>query len=221
MVYNGGKLESLPGAGAYKLTISDEVSALVLDFGSHTTRAGYAGEDTPRVVCPSYYGYIDEPSSSTNGNANGNGNGEGDANGSGMDVDSTPGAGAGGEEPKSKSKRKYYVGEDGVGIWRPNMEVGNFTTDGIGELQLYSDPKSTTRCERGWTNPVVTDPEAASQLLHHIIHDRLGVDPTEHPLMITEPAWNTSKARELLTEMAFEGEKVPALYFGSQGVLSA
>lgn len=39
--------------------------------------------------------------------------------------------------------------------------------------------------------------------------------------MITEPAWNTAKAREQLAEMAFEGEKVPALYFGSSGVLSA
>jgi hypothetical protein len=43
-------------------------------------------------------------------NGNGNGNGEG----------------------KGKGKRKYYVGEDGVGIWRPNMEVGNFVSDGVG-----------------------------------------------------------------------------------------
>lgn len=71
------------------------------------------------------------------------------------------------------------------------------------------------------TEVVVADPEPASQLLHHILHGRLGVDPTEHPLMITEPAWNTPKAREVVTEMVFEGEKMPALYFGSQGVLSA
>lgn len=34
----------------------DEVAAVVLDPGSHTTRAGYAGEDTPRVITPSYVG---------------------------------------------------------------------------------------------------------------------------------------------------------------------
>ena len=28
---------------------SDEVGALVLDIGSYTSRAGYAGEDTPKV----------------------------------------------------------------------------------------------------------------------------------------------------------------------------
>lgn len=38
--------------------ISDEVSALVLDIGSSTTRAGYAGEDTPRTVFSTTYGYI-------------------------------------------------------------------------------------------------------------------------------------------------------------------
>lgn len=102
----------------------------MLDFGSHTTRAGYAGEDTPRVVCPSYYGYTDEPSSSSNGNGTGNGSEE--TNGNGMDVDAAPA----GEIVGSKGKRKYYVGEDGVGIWRPNMEVGNFTTDGIGMSQF-------------------------------------------------------------------------------------
>lgn len=36
----------------------DEVSALVLDIGSSTTRAGYAGEDTPRTVFSTAYGYI-------------------------------------------------------------------------------------------------------------------------------------------------------------------
>ena len=88
----------------------------MVDFGSHTTRAGYAGEDTPRVVCPSFYGYTDESSSSTTEDVdmNGNGNGNGEA--------------------KGKGKRKYYVGEDGVGIWRPGMEVGNFVSDGVGEF---------------------------------------------------------------------------------------
>jgi len=31
----------------------DEVSAIVLDLGSHTVKAGYAGEDQPKSVFPS------------------------------------------------------------------------------------------------------------------------------------------------------------------------
>lgn len=34
----------------------DEVNALVLDPGAHTIRAGFAGEDIPKSVIPSYYG---------------------------------------------------------------------------------------------------------------------------------------------------------------------
>lgn len=100
---------------------SDEVSALVVDFGSHTTRAGYAGEDCPRVVCPSFYGYIDEPASSS---SNGNG-----ANPEGMDIDGAPPTNG---DSTGKSSRKYFVGDDGPGVWRSGMEVDNFMLDGIG-----------------------------------------------------------------------------------------
>lgn len=32
---------------------ADEVSAIVVDLGSHTCKAGYAGEDAPKAVFPS------------------------------------------------------------------------------------------------------------------------------------------------------------------------
>lgn len=35
------------------LAYKDDVSAVVIDLGTHTTKAGYAGEDTPRCVIPS------------------------------------------------------------------------------------------------------------------------------------------------------------------------
>lgn len=67
----------------------------------------------------------------------------------------------------------------------------------------------------------VNDGEAAGKMLNYVLRTRLGADPSEHPLMLTEPAWNTPSARETLAQLAFEGEGVPALYFGSSGVLSA
>ncbi|KAJ3314868.1 Actin-like 6A [Boothiomyces sp. JEL0838] len=39
----------------------DEVSALVFDFGSCTSKVGYAGEDTPRAVFPSVVGKFNDP----------------------------------------------------------------------------------------------------------------------------------------------------------------
>jgi len=45
---------------------NDEVGALVIDIGSHTFRAGYAGEETPKFDFPSSIGIIEEmPASST------------------------------------------------------------------------------------------------------------------------------------------------------------
>lgn len=38
---------------------TDEVSALVLDPGYFSTRAGFAGEDVPKQVIPSFYGHVD------------------------------------------------------------------------------------------------------------------------------------------------------------------
>lgn len=70
----------------------------------------------------------------------------------------------------------------------------------------------------------VTDPEALPHLLHHTLHTSLSLpssEPTEHPLLLTEPAWNTRQARELLAEVAFEGEGVPGVYIACSSVLSA
>ncbi|VDL93246.1 unnamed protein product [Schistocephalus solidus] len=38
--------------------MSDEVGALVFDFGSYTLRGGFAGEDTPKIDIPSFVGSV-------------------------------------------------------------------------------------------------------------------------------------------------------------------
>lgn len=111
---------------------SDEVSALVLDFGSYTTRAGYAGEDCPRVICPSFYGYTNNPSSSESNDNSVGENGANKENGDDVTMAEPVPEGAEEQSKKKGSGRKYYVGEDGVNVWRPEMEVGNFMLDGVG-----------------------------------------------------------------------------------------
>lgn len=101
---------------------------MVVDFGSNTTRAGFAGEDGPRIVTPSFYGYIDaEGSGSSNGAEDAPADGDDPMSGTGEDKKE------GDKDGEKKGKRKYYFGDDGAGVWRPNMEVGNFVVDGIGE----------------------------------------------------------------------------------------
>ncbi|KAJ9112704.1 hypothetical protein QFC22_006206 [Naganishia vaughanmartiniae] len=268
----------------------DEVSALVLDFGTQSTRAGYAGEEIPRCVVPTAYGYMDVevevPVESISASPavedivmNGNGSTSNEATGeplettkpteglaektqdeqrqetankadgmdgieeeskTGEDGDGKPteaaeraetsglgqaaddtrlssserqrqespaqGNGSNGiasskqSQPAMKKVRqkRFYVGEEGVNVWRAGMEVGNMMNDGI-----------------------IAEAEPLPHLLSHILHDKLGVDPSEHALMVTEPAWNTPRARETLAEIAFEGEGVPAFYIACNAVLSA
>lgn len=89
-------------------TSTDEVSALVLDIGTSTLRAGYAGDDTPKAVIPTCYGYTTE-----GGNTDG-------------DVAMTEGeAPSEGENPPPKPEKKInmFVGNNGPSVWRNNMEV--------------------------------------------------------------------------------------------------
>ncbi|XP_050367435.1 actin-related protein 4 [Argentina anserina] len=89
----------------------DEVSAIVIDLGSHTCKAGYAGEDAPKAVFPSVVGSIDQ-----------------------MEVEETENSGS--ADPKSdadkaKAKRKLYVGSQALGYRRDHMEVLSPIKDGV------------------------------------------------------------------------------------------
>lgn len=84
----------------------DEVNAVVIDTGSCWTRAGFAGEDTPRAVVPTSYGVrIDE----------------GDAEEL-PDADSPTNGGG---------KKTYYFGDSDINYPRAGMEVCNPIKDGI------------------------------------------------------------------------------------------
>lgn len=84
---------------------SDEVSAVVIDIGSSSTRLGYAGEDSPRSIIPTSYGYINRTATAVGEN--------------GMEVET--------------QTRDLYVGENGINRWRPGMEVGNPMADSLSE----------------------------------------------------------------------------------------
>lgn len=46
-------------------------------------------------------------------------------------------------------------------------------------------------------------------------------DPSEHPILVTEPAWNTASNKERMAEIMFEEFNVPAFYIANTGVLNA
>ncbi|KAI0035577.1 actin family [Vararia minispora EC-137] len=146
----------------------DEVSALVLDIGTSSTRAGYAGDDTPKAIIPTTYGFVRD--------------GGPDAPMDGTDAPST----------------KMYVGQHGPSVWRANMEIGNPMQDGM-----------------------IADWKPIPALIGHALRDVLRVNPEEHPVLVTEPAWNTPENRERMAELMFEEFHVPAFYIANTGVLNA
>ena len=86
----------------------DEVSALVVDIGSSTLRAGYAGDDTPKAIIPTSYGFIPQNS--------------------GSDVAMSD---TGEPQEPAPVENKMYIGQHGPSIWREGMHIGNPIKDGM------------------------------------------------------------------------------------------
>ncbi|KAF4574770.1 NuA4 histone acetyltransferase subunit [Pleurotus pulmonarius] len=152
----------------------DEVSALVVDIGSSSVRAGYAGDDTPKAVIPSSYGYFNNPPGGDVSMENGNSG-----------------------EPKS-AYSQIFIGQNGPSTWRAGMEIGNPLQDGL-----------------------IHDFDSARSLVEHALGDVMRVNASEHPILVTEPPWNTPANRERMAEIMFEEMKAPAFYIANTGVLNA
>lgn len=196
----------------------DDVSAIVLEPGSSLLRAGWAGEDTPRVVNPSVYGWVKDEGAGqeTNGNANGADKADdvemgeasgGDATADGQQDPASPSASSSSQasrtaaylakrDPAGKFKKRYF-GDSQVGFFHPGKEISPTVVDGV----------------------VSSVPDAYH--LFQNAYDELGADPTEHPLLLSESTWTPRQVREDLTEMAFEGLGAPAFYLANQTVLSS
>ena len=96
----------------------DEVSALIVDVGTTSVKAGYAGEDTPKAVFPSFVGKVKSGKEGEVG-------GGGEMGGEGMEVDG--GGGEGGKE-----EWKYFCGVNRLGR-RDGMEMVKPLKEGLVE----------------------------------------------------------------------------------------
>lgn len=67
---------------------------------------------------------------------------------------------------------------------------------------------------------MVTNWEAIEKIWHYIFHDLLQINPSEHPVLLTEPPLNPAQNREKMAEILFENFNVPAIYVSSSAVLS-
>ncbi len=70
------------------------------------------------------------------------------------------------------------------------------------------------------THGTINDWPAMERIWHYTFYTDLRVDPSEHPILLTEAPLNPRFNREKMTEIMFETFNVPALYVATQAVLS-
>jgi actin-related protein 4 len=164
----------------------------VLDPGYWTTRAGFAGEDVPKSVCPSFYGQRD-----------------GDAG------------------------THYAFGENAIHNPLDSLNIKNYWgSDGIVEDWDVAAKLWEHAITSRLTGAKATDPtknglnDGNNEIGVQMDVDMDALDGQEKPLeesplLVTEPGWNSAKAREKYIEIAMEDWGAPAFFLQKTGVLAA
>ncbi|KAF5399034.1 BRG1/brm-associated factor 53A [Paragonimus heterotremus] len=137
--------------------MSDEVGALVFDFGSHSLRAGFAGEDNPKLDIASLVGMI----------------------------------------PSTETKPARRIIGQNIFVPRSGMELQPFLKDGL-----------------------VDDWDAFEDVVQYILQYLTPQESSHHPILFSEPAWNTKNHREKIAEVLFEKFKIPAFYVAKNAALT-
>ncbi|KAI1323528.1 chromatin remodeling and histone acetyltransferase complexes subunit putative [Xylariaceae sp. FL0255] len=174
----------------------DEVSAIVLDAGYCHTRAGFAGEDVPKSVLPSFYGSL----KSTN-----------------TDSTTTTYRDLFGDEyiiPRENLEIKNYMSrsESIVEDWDTATKIWEDML-----IRRLQPDQEIHPSKNGLNDPAdgegdVTMDDAAENQEKPL---------AENPLLMTEAPWNTGKAREKAIEIAMENWGCPAFWLSRTPVLAA
>jgi actin-like protein 6B len=121
-----------------------------------------------------------------------------------------------GAEPLPKPRHaEMYIGQHGPSIWRHGMEIANPLVDGLSKSEI----RNYMVAQLNYI--IVNDFAAIPPLIDHAIRDVMRCTPSDHPILVTEPTWNTPANRERMAEIMFEEFKVPAFYIANTGVLNA
>ncbi|KAI9834995.1 MAG: hypothetical protein M1819_002718 [Sarea resinae] len=169
----------------------DEVAAIVLDPGYSCTRAGFAGEDVPKSVIPSYYGSI--PSDSGERKL--------------LFGDNSV------HTPFPGMEISNYMSKDGtVEDWDTATKLWEYAITSRLTSGKQGDP-----ARNGLNDPM--ENKDLDVEMEGVEESEKALE--DNPLLMTETGWNSGKAREKAIEIAIESFGCPAFWLGRNGVLSA
>ncbi|ORY54818.1 actin family [Pseudomassariella vexata] len=173
----------------------DEVSALVLDAGYCHTRAGFAGEDVPKSILPSFYGSLKDASQLQ---------GARDIFG---DECLLPHADF---EVKNYMSRADSVVED----WDAASKMWEHML-----IKRLQPEKETHPSKNGLNDPADENGDVNMEDVENQENQEKPL--AESPLLMTEAPWNAGKAREKAIEIAMESWDVPAFWLTRTPVCAA
>ncbi|CAH1785345.1 unnamed protein product [Owenia fusiformis] len=102
------------------------------------------------------------------------------------------------EDGPVASQSKYYIDTNSIRVARNDMEMTSCLKEGMVE---------------NW--------DLFEQMLDYVYKRHLRSESNMHPVLMSEPAWNSKGKREKLTELMFEKYNVPAFFLCKNAVLSA
>lgn len=192
-------------------SITDEVGALVMDLGSSTVKAGFAGEDTPKAYFPTPCGVIfpqiDNASSYV---------------GKGEMADTDPVASSGSSSSAAQSENKVNPHAVATAGMSPTelaayMMSHRRILTGHEQASYREGQEIMTPVQHG----LIMDWDAVETIWDYAFKNRLRSDPRNHPIVMAEPVYNTQSRREKTVELAFESLQTPAFFLAKDAVLSA
>lgn len=170
----------------------DEINALVLDCGSYTTRAGFAGEDTPKSVVPTHYGLLSSGERLFGENAIHLPRGD-------MEI------------------RNPYTADGLVEDWDTATSLWEHTITSRLTGARQTPPSKNGLNDVGKDGEGDVTMEGMEEAREQDEDKPLA----EYPLLMSEPGWNPPKARERMMEIAMEEWGVPAFFLAKNGQLAA
>ena len=94
--------------------------------------------------------------------------------------------------------------------WIPNFYAGDEAMSKRGVLNL------TYPISRG----SIVNWEKMERIWQHTFYNELRIDPSEHPILLTEPPLNPKASRERMAQVMFEAFDFPAVYVSTKAVLA-